>query len=114
MSDCLFCKIVKGEIPSQKVYEDETVLAFKDIKPSAKEHYLFISKTHTKNVNEMSKNEPQSIVEVHNAIREFTQKEGLEETGFRVVTNVNKHSGQIVFHTHFHVLGGEQLRGFGA
>lgn len=114
MSECLFCKIVQGEVPATKVFEDENVVAFVDIKPSAKEHYLFISKKHTKNVNEMAASEPEGIVQVHQAIRAFTKEKGLEESGFRVVTNVNKNSGQVVFHTHFHVLGGEQLRGFGA
>ena len=114
MKDCLFCKVIRGEIPAEKVYEDERALGFKDIKPSAKEHYLFISKSHSKNVNEMSESEPHSLVEVHEAIRIFTRKQGLEESGFRVVTNVNQNSGQVVFHTHFHVLGGEQLGGFGS
>lgn len=114
MSDCLFCKIIEGEIPSQKVYEDENILGFKDIKPSAKEHYLFISKKHTKNVNEMSEKDPEGLARVHAAVREFTRQNGLEGSGFRLVTNVNKNSGQVVFHTHFHVVGGEPLRGFGA
>ena len=114
MSDCLFCKIIAGEIPSEKVFENESVLGFKDIKPSAKEHYLFISKQHSKNVNEMADGDAQGILEVFNGIRDFTRQTGLEHTGFRVVTNVNEHSGQIVFHTHFHVVGGEPLRGFGA
>lgn len=114
MSDCLFCKIVSGDVPSDKVYEDESVLGFKDIKPSAKEHYLFISKTHSKNVNEMAEKNGEDLLAVHKAIAKFTRESGLEESGFRVVTNVNKNSGQVVFHTHFHVLGGEPLRGFGA
>ena len=114
MSDCLFCKIVQGEIPSEKVYEDENIIGFKDIRPLAKEHYLFISKKHSKNVNEMSDIEAEGIVQAYDAIKKFTRQNGLEESGFRVVTNVNKNSGQVVFHTHFHVLGGEPLRGFGA
>lgn len=114
MSDCLFCKIIKGEIPSERVYEDDNVLAFKDIRPLAKEHYLFISKNHTKNVNVMADEEEQGIVNIYKAIRKFTQEGDLEQTGFRVVTNINKNSGQEVFHTHFHVVGGERLKGFGA
>ncbi|MEX0798143.1 MAG: histidine triad nucleotide-binding protein [Bacteriovoracaceae bacterium] len=114
MNDCLFCKIIQGEIPSEKIYENESVFAFKDIKPSAKQHYLFISKSHTKNVNEMTEKEPQALVDIHQAIKSFTRENGLEESGFRIVTNVNKNSGQVVFHTHFHVLGGEPLKGFGS
>jgi histidine triad (HIT) family protein len=109
--DCLFCRIVAGEIPCEKVFESETVLGFKDLYPQAKEHYLFIHKSHTKNANEMPGDQ---VVQVYAAISEFTQGNDLEKDGFRVVTNVNKHGGQTVFHTHFHVLGGEQLKGFGA
>jgi histidine triad (HIT) family protein len=111
MSDCLFCKILNGDIPSQKVFENENTYAFKDINPMAKEHYLFVSKTHSKNVNEM---DTQQITNIYCAIKEFTQQSDLEENGFRIVTNINQYGGQTVFHTHFHVLGGEQLRGFGA
>jgi histidine triad (HIT) family protein len=77
----------------------------------AKEHYLFISKNHSKNINEMNSSD---IVDITSAIKEFTQSNELEKNGFRVVTNINDHGCQTVFHTHFHVLGGEQLRGFGA
>ena len=109
--NCLFCKIVDGEIPSEKVFENDSVFAFKDINPMAKEHYLFVSKNHSKNINEMHSEE---IKEVYGAIAKFTSGTKLEKDGFRVVSNVNKHGGQTVFHTHFHVLGGEQLKGFGS
>lgn len=114
MSDCLFCKILAGEIPSTKVYEDEKVYAFKDIQPLAKEHYLFIHRSHTSNVNEMSENSPEQVSEIYQAINKFTKGTELEKNGFRVVTNLGPHGCQTVFHTHFHVLGGEQLKGFGA
>jgi len=111
MSDCLFCKIVAGEIPSSKVFENENVYAFRDINPLAKEHYLFISKNHSKNFLQMDN---QEILDVLSAIKSFAKDKNLEEPGLRVVTNVNKLAGQTVFHTHFHVLAGEQLKGFGA
>jgi histidine triad (HIT) family protein len=114
MSDCLFCKIIKGEIPSEKVFENETVLGFKDISPLAKEHYLFIHKEHTVNINDMADEDPDQIIEVYDAISQFTKDHGLTDGGFRVVTNYGPNAGQTVFHTHFHVLGGEKLRGFGA
>lgn len=113
-SDCLFCKIIDGAIPSKKVYEDDHVYAFEDIAPMAKEHYLFISKSHTKNVNEIADNNPEQLSQIFNAISKFTKDTNLTNTGFRVVTNYGPHGGQTVFHTHFHVLGGEQLRGFGS
>ena len=114
MSDCLFCKIINNEVPSERVYEDEKVLGFKDIMPNAKEHYLFISKEHSKNVNEMINNDEAGLIATFKAISKFTRESDLEREGFRVVTNTNKNSGQVVFHTHFHVLGGETLNGFGS
>lgn len=114
MSDCLFCKIIDGKIPSEKVHEDEKVLGFKDIGPMAKEHYLFIHKEHTPNVNAMVKTNPEQLADVFSAIKSYTQSNGLEQSGFRVVTNVGPDAGQTVFHTHFHVLGGQRLSKFGA
>ena len=112
-ADCLFCKIAAGKIPSTKVFENEQVFAFKDLHPNASHHYLFIHKNHTKDVNDLVASEPSQIAEIFSAIRVVTQNEGLEGTGFRVVTNLGAHAGQTVFHTHFHLLAGEQLRGFG-
>lgn len=109
--DCLFCKILKGEVPSKKVFENESVYAFEDIHPMATKHYLFISKNHSKNINEMSSDD---LINITQGIKEFTQSNNLETNGFRIVTNINAHGGQTVFHTHFHVLGGEQLKSFGA
>jgi histidine triad (HIT) family protein len=93
------------------VYEDDDVYGFVDISPMAKEHYLFIHKEHTQNVNESSSDQ---ITSVYNAIKLFTQANDLSKDGFRVVTNHGKNGGQTVFHTHFHVLGGEQLKAFGS
>lgn len=113
MSDnCLFCKIIKGEIPSKKVFENEHVYAFEDIYPQAKIHLLFLHKNHTANINEMSK-DGRAIAEVFQAIAEYTKDKSLSTDGFRVVTNLGPHAGQTVFHTHFHVVGGEPLGHFG-
>ena len=110
---CLFCKILKNEIPSQKIFENEHVIGFVDLFPQAKLHYLFVHKNHTRNVNEMS-NDPETIGEVFKAIDQFTKSAKLENDGFRVVTNIGKNAGQTIFHTHFHVLAGEQLGRFGS
>lgn len=110
-ADCLFCKIIKGEIPSTKIYEKGNVTGFVDIFPQAKIHMLFVHKDHSSNVNEMS---PHAIAEVYTAIAEYTTKEGLDKSGFRVVTNTGKNAGQTVFHTHFHLLSGEKLGHFGS
>lgn len=114
MSDCLFCKILKGEIPSEKVFENDHVYAFKDLYPQAKEHYLFIHKQHTTNLNHMVDSDPQQVVDVFKAISTYTKENNLLERGFRVVTNCGEDAGQTVFHTHFHVLGGGPLSSFGA
>jgi histidine triad (HIT) family protein len=113
MTDCIFCKIIAGDIPSEKIIETDKVIAFKDLYPQAKEHYLFIHKKHTKNINEISLNQPDQFAEVYSEIQKFCSSNELEQNGFRVVSNVNAHGGQTVFHTHFHVLGGEQLGSFG-
>lgn len=114
MNDCIFCKIVSGNIPSSKIYEDDKVLGFKDLNPLAKIHNLFIHKSHTKNVNEISDENAQQLKDIFCAISKYTKEASLSEKGFRVVTNVGKDGGQTVFHTHFHVLGGERLGGFGS
>ena len=113
MNDCIFCKIVKGEIPSTKIFENETVIGFKDLRPQAAIHQLFIHKSHTKDINDLAKNDPKELSDVFNAIRTYTMQEGLDKVGFRVVTNQGANAGQTVFHTHFHVLGGEPLGHFG-
>ena len=114
MSDCIFCKIVEGKIPSTKIFEDENVIGFKDLRPQAKIHQLFIHKKHTRDVNELAKNDAKELSDIFNAIRHYTEQEGLTKDGFRVVTNLGPHAGQTVFHTHFHVLAGEPLGHFGA
>lgn len=114
MSDCIFCKIIEEKIPSTKVYEDEQVIGFKDLHPQAHVHALFVHKTHTKDINDLVKNEPNQLIDLFNAIKIFSEKSGIDQTGFRVVTNLGKHAGQTVFHTHLHVLAGEMLSSFGA
>lgn len=113
MDNCLFCKIIKSEIPSSKIYEDENVYGFVDIYPQAKTHLLFIHKSHTANINEMA-DDTQAVAAVFKAIQTYTRDVGLDKGGFRVVTNLGPEAGQTVFHTHFHVLGGEKLARFGS
>jgi histidine triad (HIT) family protein len=103
--------MINKEIPCEKVFENKDVLGFKDIYPQAKEHYLFISKTHSQNINE---SESMNTAEVFSGIKEFTTSNNLEKNGFRVVTNLGINGCQSVFHTHFHVLGGEKLGSFGS
>lgn len=111
MSECLFCKIVNGEIPSESIFKSEKVYAFRDIYPQAKEHILFIHKNHTSNISEMSSEE---FSDVFSAIKDYAIGNNLEKEGFRVVNNCGELAGQSVFHTHFHVLFGEKLGRFGS
>ena len=113
MSDkCLFCQIANGDIPAQKVFENEQVVAFVDIHPQANLHLLFVHKKHTENINEMTSDEL-SLVQVFKAISEYTKSNELHHKGFRIVSNQGREAGQSVFHTHFHLLGGQQLGTFG-
>lgn len=109
----IFTKIIQGEIPCDKVYETDKVLAFKDIAPQAPIHILFIHKIPTRNINDLMATDPQQIVDLMQAVREYTSSQNLEASGFRLVTNVNRDGGQTVFHTHFHLLAGAPLGGFG-
>ena len=113
MSDCIFCKIVKGEIPVEKVYQDEKVIGFKDIHPQAETHLLFVHKDHSADIVEMMENNPDAIKDVMNAISAHAKESGLCDRGFRIVTNVGESAGQSVFHAHFHVLSHARLGQFG-
>lgn len=113
MSDCIFCKIFKGEIPSNRVYEDEKVIGFKDLHPQAKTHLLFIHKNHTSNFNDMAKTDPQGMSELMTAVARYTDDSGLSQAGYRIVTNIGPSAGQSVFHTHMHILSSSKLGMFG-
>ena len=108
--DCLFCKIIAGEIPSTKVYEDDKILAFRDIAPQAPTHILVIPKEHIGGVDELNAENSAVVAHIFAKIAEIAKKEGLEN-GYRVVSNVGEHGCQSVRHLHFHILGGKQLDG---
>ena len=108
MENCLFCKIVAGEIPSTKVYEDETVLAFRDIAPMAPTHILVIPKAHIGSVAEISAENSSVVAHIFEVIPQIAKAEGLEN-GFRVVSNCGEDGCQSVRHLHFHILGGRKL-----
>lgn len=108
MSDCLFCKIVKGDIPSTKVYEDDRILAFRDIAPQAPTHILVIPKAHIGSVAEINKDNSNVVAHIFTVIPQIAEKEGLTG-GYRVVSNCGADAGQTVHHLHFHILGGKTL-----
>ncbi len=106
--DCLFCKIISGEIPSTKVYEDDKILAFRDINPMAPTHILVIPKEHIGGVDELNADNSAVVAHIFAKIAEIAKNEGLTN-GFRVVSNVGEDGGQTVRHLHFHILGGKKL-----
>ena len=106
--NCLFCKIIAGDIPSTKVYEDETVLAFRDIAPQAPTHILVIPKTHIPSVDGVTAENSAVVAHIFEVIPQIAKAEGLEN-GYRVVSNCGADAGQTVPHLHFHILGGRQL-----
>ena len=104
--DCLFCKIIAGDIPCTKVYEDEKVLAFRDINPQAKNHVLIVPKQHMKNILECDAENMAAILE---GIKKVAEIEGVAADGFRIISNCGKNACQSVDHLHIHLVGGEQL-----
>ena len=106
--DCLFCKIIAGEIPSTKVYEDEAVYAFRDIAPQAPTHILIVPRAHIPSADAVTAENAAAVAAVFAAIPRIAAAEGLTE-GYRVLTNVGEHGCQSVKHIHFHLLGGRQL-----
>ncbi len=109
MEDCVFCKIIKGEIPSKKIYEDDEIISFYDIAPIAKVHVLVIPKMHIESIKDLEENNKELLFHLFQKINEVAKKVGVYESGFRVITNAGKDAGQAVPHLHFHILGGETL-----
>lgn len=105
MADCLFCKIIAGEIPSKKIYEDDTVYVFEDIAPTAPIHYLCIPKQHISKLDEVTEENSEVIAHIYEVIAKLAKELDLKD-GFRVVANCGEQAGQSVFHIHFHLLAG--------
>ena len=106
--NCLFCKIIAGDIPSAKVYEDETVYAFRDIAPQAPTHILVVPKVHMSGCNDVTAENSAVVAHIFEVIPQIAKAEGLEN-GYRVVSNCGEDAGQTVPHLHFHILGGKKL-----
>jgi histidine triad (HIT) family protein len=110
MSDCIFCKIIDGQVPCNKVYEDDHVLAFYDIAPKADTHILLIPKQHIVNLMSIADNQWDTVTQVLKAVSKIVTQENL--AGYRLITNNGELGGQEVFHMHWHILAGKQLPGF--
>ncbi len=109
MEDCIFCKIIKGEIPSNKVYEDEEILAFKDINPAAPIHILVIPKRHITSLIEIKEEDEKLIAKIYSVINKIAKDMQIDQKGFRVIVNCGEDGGQEVGHLHFHLLAGKKL-----
>lgn len=109
MSDCLFCKIIAGDIPSQTIFENEHVLGFKDLQPQAPHHVLFIPKQHISTINDINQKNSHLVGELYLAAAAYGKEIGEAETGYRVVMNCNAGAGQSVYHIHLHFLAGRSL-----
>jgi histidine triad (HIT) family protein len=109
MSDCLFCRIIKREIPASIVYEDDRVLAFNDINPQAPTHLLVVPKRHIPSLNDLQPGDDQIVGEIVRRAAAIAKDRGISEGGFRTVFNTNREAGQTVFHIHLHLLGGRAM-----
>lgn len=110
MSNCIFCKIISGEIPAKKVFENDNIIAFNDINPEAPVHILIIPKKHIASVNDITEQDINIIGEIFLAAKEIAKSQGVSEDGYRVVTNCGEKAGQSVQHLHYHLLGGRNLK----
>lgn len=106
MSDCIFCKIIEGAIPSTKVYENEDIIAFEDIHPAAPVHVLVAPKKHIESIEDLNSDNMDVVGKIHYAIQEVAKIKKINEAGYRVIVNCGKNGGQTVPHLHYHVLGG--------
>ena len=111
--DCIFCKIVSGEIPATLVYEDEEILGFEDIHPVAPVHILLIPRKHLASLDEAEESHGHLLGRMMLVAADLAREKGIAQTGYRVLTNCNADGGQEVFHLHFHLLGGRKMRGLG-
>ena len=111
MSDCLFCRILRREIPSTIVYEDDQVLAFKDIFPQAPVHILLVPKAHCDGLNDLTPEVLEVVPRILQIAAGLAREQGIDQSGWRLLANCGEHAGQTVAHLHFHLLGGKQLGG---
>jgi len=109
MSDCLFCKIIDGKIPSKQVFEDDRCFAFRDINPQAPTHILVLPRKHIPSLNDLGEEDAALVGHLHVVARTLAQKEGIAERGYRTLFNTGTGAGQTVFHIHLHLVGGRPM-----
>lgn len=108
--DCIFCKIVAGEMPSESLYQDEQVMAFKDIHPVAPVHILIIPKKHIASMNELADGDAQLVGQMFKVTRDLANQQGIADSGYRLILNTGPDGGQVVYHLHLHLIGGQRMR----
>ncbi len=109
MEDCIFCKIIEGSIPSEKVYENEQLIAVRDINPAAPTHVLISPRKHAATLNDIGELPDETLAGLLRAAAQIAASEGVDEEGYRVVINCNRAGGQVIFHLHVHLLGGRPM-----
>ena len=109
MENCLFCKIANGEIPGKIVYQDEHVVAFEDINPQAPVHILFIPRQHIASITDLTLEDGPALAQIFTTVQKLAREMKIDESGYRIVSNVGHDAGQAVFHLHFHLLGGRRF-----
>ena len=110
MNECAFCKIVSGEIPSERLYQDEQVTAFRDIHPVGPTHILIVPNKHIPSINDLDPQDEQRIGHLFTVARELAGQEGIADSGYRLIINTGRHAGQVVYHLHLHLIGGQPMR----
>jgi len=105
-NNCLFCKIVKGEVPSEFLFENDSFVVFRDIHPHAPVHLLIVPKRHIRSINDITENDSETIGEMFMIARDMAKKEGIDKSGYKLLFNVEKGGGQMIFHLHLHLMGG--------
>lgn len=110
MSDCIFCKIIAHQAPSQMLYQDEEVSAFRDIHPVASTHILIVPNRHIASVNQVEAGDEAVLGKLFRVARELAEREGIAQSGYRLIVNTGPHAGQAVFHLHMHLIGGQRMR----
>ena len=113
MSDCIFCKIITGDIPSKHVYHDDQVTAFRDLNPAAPTHILIVPNKHIDSINTLTNEDEQLIGHLFTTAKQIAAQEGIAENGYRLIINTGAHAGQTVFHIHLHLLGGAPMKHMG-
>lgn len=110
MTDCIFCKIISGEIPSQTLYQDDLATAFRDLHPVAPTHVLIVPNKHIASVNEVTPEDETLLGHLYSVAKQVAAEEAIQEQGYRLIVNTGPHAGQEIFHLHLHLIGGKRMR----